>query len=136
MALAEEFIVKPKYRLTIDRFRVTGWAFALPGLLALAIVLGFPVIYSVVLAFSSYTLLHAEIFPFAGLDNFISVLSSDTFWHSAWLTIRYSLLTEKIIRLRKHLRAQNEVAKLRAEIDELNIEKKHLSQWLEVVYQK
>lgn len=41
------------------------------------------------------------------------------------------VLTEKIIRLRKHLRAQNEVAKLRAEIDELNIEKKHLSQWLE-----
>lgn len=93
MALAEEFSVKPKYRLTIDRFRVTGWAFALPGLLALAIVLGFPVIYSVVLAFSSYTLMHAEIFPFAGLDNFISVLGSDTFWHSAWLTIRYSLLT-------------------------------------------
>ena len=83
MALAEEFIVKPKYRLTLDRFRVTGWAFALPGLLALAIVLGFPVIYSVVLAFSSYTLLHTELFPLAGLDNFISVLSSDTFWHSA-----------------------------------------------------
>lgn len=93
MALAEELTVKPRTRIIKDRFRVTGWAFALPGLLALAIVLGFPVIYAIILAFSSYTLLHGDIFPLVGLDNFASVLSSDAFWHSTWLTIRYSVLT-------------------------------------------
>jgi multiple sugar transport system permease protein len=50
MALAEEFSVKPKYRLTIDRFR-DRLGIRPAWLLALAIVLGFPVIYSVVLAF-------------------------------------------------------------------------------------
>jgi len=93
MALAEELTVKPRARVIKDRFRVTGWAFALPGLLALAIVLGFPVIYAIILAFSSYTLLHGDIFPLVGFDNFASVLSSDAFWHSTWLTIRYSILT-------------------------------------------
>ncbi|QKJ86048.1 Sugar ABC transporter permease [Paramixta manurensis] len=77
----------------VDRFRVTGWAFAAPGLTALAIVLGFPIVYAVVLAFSSYTLLMPALAPFTGLDNFISVLSDDAFWSAAWLTIRYSVLT-------------------------------------------
>lgn len=93
MALAVELTMKPETRKIKDRFRITGWAFALPGLLALAIVLGFPVIYAIILAFSSYTLLHGDIFPFVGLNNFASVLNSDAFWHSTWLTIRYSVLT-------------------------------------------
>lgn len=38
-------------------------------------------------------------------------------------------LTEQIITLKKYLRAQNEAAQLRAEIDEINIEKKYLNQW-------
>lgn len=76
-----------------DRFRLTGWAFASPGLLALAIVLGFPVIYAVVLAFSSFTLMRPALAPFAGVDNFIAVLSDGAFWSAAWLTIKYSIIT-------------------------------------------
>lgn len=38
-------------------------------------------------------------------------------------------LAEQISQLKKHLRAQNEVAHLRAEIDELCIEEKYLNQW-------
>ncbi len=76
-----------------DRFRLTGWAFASPGLLALAIVLGFPVIYAVVLAFSSFTLMRPALAPFAGIDNFVAVLSDGAFWSAAWLTIKYSLIT-------------------------------------------
>lgn len=76
-----------------DRFRLTGWAFASPGLLALAIVLGFPVIYAVVLAFSSFTLMRPALAPFAGVDNFIAVLSDGAFWSAAWLTIKYSVIT-------------------------------------------
>ncbi|WP_413735774.1 carbohydrate ABC transporter permease [Sodalis sp. RH21] len=76
-----------------DRFRLTGWAFASPGLLALAIVLGFPVIYAVVLAFSSFTLMRPALAPFAGIDNFVAVLNDGAFWSAAWLTIKYSLIT-------------------------------------------
>ncbi|MEA9391472.1 sugar ABC transporter permease [Acerihabitans sp. TG2] len=85
---------KPKPGVAgFDRFCLTGWAFASPGLLALAIVLGFPVIYALVLAFSSFTLLRPTLAPFVGLDNVIAVLSDDAFWSAAWLTIKYSLIT-------------------------------------------
>lgn len=76
-----------------DRFRLTGWAFASPGLLALAIVLGFPVLYAIALAFSSFTLMRPALAPFAGLDNFVAVLNDGAFWAAAWLTIKYSLIT-------------------------------------------
>lgn len=76
-----------------DRLRLTGWAFASPGLLALAIVLGFPVIYALVMAFSSFTLMRPALAPFTGIDNFIAVLNDPAFWSAAWLTIKYSLIT-------------------------------------------
>ncbi|TKI06169.1 sugar ABC transporter permease [Martelella alba] len=76
-----------------DRLRLTGWAFASPGLLALAIVLGFPVAYAVALAFSSFTLMRPALAPFAGIDNFVAVLSDGAFWTAAWLTIKYSVIT-------------------------------------------
>ncbi|HEY0211904.1 AAA domain-containing protein [Acerihabitans sp.] len=41
-----------------------------------------------------------------------------------------SVITDQIIRLKTHLRAQNDAAQLRAEIDELGIEEKYLGQWL------
>ena len=42
-----------------------------------------------------------------------------------------AVLTEQTLRLKKHLSMQNEVAKLRAEIDELNIEENYLNRWLQ-----
>ena len=33
----------------------TGWAFASPGLILLAVVMGFPLVYACVLSVSSYT---------------------------------------------------------------------------------
>ncbi|WP_207917946.1 carbohydrate ABC transporter permease [Sodalis ligni] len=85
---------RPKPRWPgFDRFRLTGWAFASPGLLALAIVLGFPVLYAVALAFSSFTLMRPALAPFIGIDNFSAVLSDGAFWVAAWLTIKYSVIT-------------------------------------------
>ncbi|MFS7251329.1 AAA domain-containing protein [Rahnella rivi] len=40
-------------------------------------------------------------------------------------------LVGQTVHLKKYLRAQNEVAQLRAEIDELNIEEKYLTRWIE-----
>lgn len=41
-----------------------------------------------------------------------------------------STITQQVTRLKTYLRAQNEAAQLRAEIDELRIEEKYLTQWL------
>ena len=71
----------------------TGWAFALPGFSALAIVMGFPLVYALVMALSSQTLLHPQLLPLKGLDNFITVMSDPGFWGATRLTVIYSVVT-------------------------------------------
>jgi len=71
----------------------TGWAFALPGFSALAIVMGFPLVYALVMSVSSQTLLHPDLLPLKGLDNFITVMSDPGFWGATWLTVIYSVVT-------------------------------------------
>jgi multiple sugar transport system permease protein len=76
-----------------DRWVLTGWKFALPGLSVIAIVMGFPLAYAVLLSISSFTLLHPRLSPFVGYENFATVMADDYFWHSVWLTIEYSSFT-------------------------------------------
>lgn len=76
-----------------DREWRTGWAFAAPGLALLAVVMGFPVVYSVLMAMSSLTLLKPSLFPLVGFDNFLVILSDKLFWSALFLTIRYSAIT-------------------------------------------
>jgi multiple sugar transport system permease protein len=76
-----------------NRWRATGWKFAAPGLSLIAIVVGIPLVYAVLLSFSSFTLLNPTLEPFIGLENFRSVLTDESFWHSVWLTIQYSAAT-------------------------------------------
>jgi len=93
---SDETTPQPRQRRWRDRFDrqwQTGWAFALPGLLVLAIVMGFPLVYSAVLSFSSYTLMRPHVLPLVGLDNFASVLSDPGFWAATWLTVKYSIIT-------------------------------------------
>ena len=68
----------------------TGWAF---GFSALAIVMGFPLVYALVMALSSQTLLHPQLLPLKGLDNFITVMSDPGFWGATRLTVIYSVVT-------------------------------------------
>ena len=76
-----------------DRSAVTGWKFAAPGLTLIAIVIGLPLVYALLLTVSSFTLLHPRLHPFVGLENFRRVMSDEYFWHSVWLTIKYSGFT-------------------------------------------
>lgn len=70
-----------------------GWAFALPGFSALAIVMGFPLVYALVMSISSQTLLHPQLLPLKGIGNFITVMSDPGFWGATWLTVIYSVIT-------------------------------------------
>ena len=76
-----------------DRWRVTGWKFAAPGLSAIAIVMGFPLGYAVLLTISSFTLLHTRLTPFVGLENFRIVMADVYFWHSVRTTVFYAVVT-------------------------------------------
>jgi multiple sugar transport system permease protein len=83
---------KPKHRPR-DRWRATGWKFAAPGLSMIAIVMGFPLVYALLLSLSSFTLLKPKLQPFIGLENFRVVMADEYFWHSVWVTIEYSAVT-------------------------------------------
>ncbi|OLP61633.1 sugar ABC transporter permease [Xaviernesmea oryzae] len=76
-----------------DREWRTGWAFAAPGLALLAVVMGFPLGYSVLMAMSSLTLLKPSLLPFVGFDNFAVIFGDRLFWGAVLLTIRYSAVT-------------------------------------------
>ncbi|HVJ42896.1 MAG TPA: sugar ABC transporter permease [Dongiaceae bacterium] len=65
----------------------------MPGLLTLAIVMGFPLIYAVLMSVSSMTLLRPALLPFTGLANFIHVMSNPQFWGALFLTVKYSIVT-------------------------------------------
>ncbi len=76
-----------------DRWRATGWKFAAPGLGAIAIVMGFPLAYAVLLTISSFTLLHTRLMPLVGFDNFRTVMADVYFWHSIRTTVVYAVVT-------------------------------------------
>lgn len=71
----------------------TGWAFAAPGLALLVVVMGFPLVYAVLMALSSITLLRPSLWPFVGFTNFATVLGDKLFWDALLLTVRYSVVT-------------------------------------------
>ncbi len=76
-----------------DRWVMAGWKFAAPGISIIAIVIGLPLLYALLLTISSFTLLHPRFLPWAGLENFRRVIADEYFWHSVRLTIQYSGLT-------------------------------------------
>ncbi|GAB1362794.1 sugar ABC transporter permease [Rhodobacter sp.] len=75
----------------IARNRIrAGWGFAAPGLAMLALVMGLPLCYALAISVSTMTLIRPDL-NFAGLSNFATIMSEPLFWHSLWLTLRYSV---------------------------------------------
>ncbi|ODT06713.1 MAG: sugar ABC transporter permease [Kaistia sp. SCN 65-12] len=79
-------------RFAEREFRI-GWGFAAPGMLLLAIVMGFPLLYACLLSVSSYTLMKPAILPIVGVDNFATMMANERFWNATWLTVKYSVVT-------------------------------------------
>lgn len=78
---------------TVDRTWKTGWAFSLPGLVTLGIVMGLPLLYAVLMSISSMTLMKPSLFPITGLENYVRIMNNAQFWSSLWLTVKYSMVT-------------------------------------------
>lgn len=74
----------------IARNRIrAGWSFAAPGLTMLAVVIGLPLLYALAISLSSMTMIKPA-FSFVGMANFLKIAGEPLFWHSLWLTLRYS----------------------------------------------
>lgn len=102
------------YSISHARRRL-GRLFAAPGLSVLAITMGLPLGYALVISLSNMTLIRPRLAPFQGLENYLEVLSDPMFWSSLGVTLRFSaasvigefvvglgiaLLLTKVVRLR------------------------------------
>jgi ABC-type sugar transport system permease subunit len=67
-----------------------GYAFVIPATLILAVIIGYPTLRGIYLAFFEVSLLHPEQMAFVGLENFAALASDPIFkaalWHTVLLT--------------------------------------------------
>jgi len=61
------------------RYHLVPWLFMMPAVVSIAIWMYYPLLRGMVMAFQDYKILGGS--RSVGLDNFISVLSQDTFWY-------------------------------------------------------
>ena len=61
-----------------------------PTLLVLAIVVGYPVVYTLLLSVQDYNLLEIEPARYVGAENFAKIFSDRIFWQSLWNTAYYT----------------------------------------------
>jgi len=64
-----------------------GWAFMTPGLIMLALFVFWPIIYSIPLAFTDYSVIDKT--HFIGFDNFVRAFKDDNFIISLWHSFVY-----------------------------------------------
>jgi multiple sugar transport system permease protein len=93
MTDAAAVLTPKKKRRTRNRWRATGWMFEGPGLSMIALVLGLPVGFAVLLGFSSFTLLNPVLEPFVGFDNLDTMITDPYFWHSVMITLQVTAAT-------------------------------------------
>ena len=68
----------------------------LPALLVLAFVVAFPMLYSLYLSFTNYTLTSAHNYHFVGIDNYVTLFRDPTFWKAFGRTILFMTLAVNI----------------------------------------
>jgi multiple sugar transport system permease protein len=72
-------------------------ALLLPGITIILVVVGFPMLYSLYLSFTNFTLTTARDFQFVGLQNYINLLFNDPlFWKAFGRTVLFITLAVNI----------------------------------------
>jgi multiple sugar transport system permease protein len=66
-----------------------GWMLTAPGLLLLAAVIGFPVVWALFTSLFDYTLIDPGFQNFVGAQNYVHALSDAEFRHAAWVTFMF-----------------------------------------------
>ncbi len=74
---------------------LTGWAFAAPFMILYVVFLAFPILASFVLSFTSFglrDLANPIGAAFVGVDNYLALLSDETFWKSLFNTFYFVVI--------------------------------------------
>ncbi|MCW2926179.1 MAG: sugA [Thermoleophilia bacterium] len=82
----------------LDRLdeRKLGFLFVVPALVLMAIVAGYPVLSAVWMSLHRYNVKVPDDYAFIGLDNYVRILASDTWWTATFTTIGFTVLSVSI----------------------------------------
>jgi multiple sugar transport system permease protein len=73
----------------VRRDRQFGWFMTAPGLVALVLVVLFPLLFTLFTSAFEYTLVRPVFDTFNGIDNYRSALAEDYFPESVWVTVKF-----------------------------------------------
>lgn len=74
--------------------RTLGFLFVLPAFIFIVVIVAAPLFYSLALSFSDYSPIYAgRGFRFAGLKNYMNILSDLTFWSAAGRTLYFTIVS-------------------------------------------
>ena len=76
------------------RLSEPSFAFVLnaPALLAIVVLVGYPIVYSLWLSLHRYNLKRPALFRFVGLENYVAILGSEEFWAALQITVVFTVL--------------------------------------------
>ncbi len=84
---------RPSSRTRTERARGNALLFVLPAGVLLLLLVAFPLVEVARNAFWNKNLVDPSVTGFAGLDNFATVLTDDSFWPSVWRTAEWTVLS-------------------------------------------
>ncbi|HVX43613.1 MAG TPA: sugar ABC transporter permease [Mycobacteriales bacterium] len=73
--------------------RRLGWALCAPAVVVMLLVTAYPIIYAIYLSFRRDDLRFPAQSKFIGFDNYVTVLSSNIWWHSLWVTLGITVIS-------------------------------------------
>jgi multiple sugar transport system permease protein len=79
-------------RVTFDDTYYLPVFLLVPGIVVILVVVGFPMLYSLYLSFTNYSLVNTTGFDFVGLSNYVALFKDPIFWQSFGRTMLFITL--------------------------------------------
>jgi multiple sugar transport system permease protein len=80
------------FEVTVTEAKHLPILLLMPGIVIILLVVAFPMLYSLYLSFTDYTLVKTTGYEFVGLDNYITLFSNPTFWQAFGRTVLFMAL--------------------------------------------
>jgi len=68
-----------------------------PSLIAIALIVGYPILYSAWVSLHDYNLKRPGRFRFIGLENYQEIFSSPEYWSALWITLEFIALSVSLL---------------------------------------
>lgn len=87
---------KPKFRFLADNERFLGWAFLLPALLYIVLLIGFPFVIAIAFSMADVTVGDTSL-NFVGFENYARIIQTPEFRQSLKNTFMFAIISQIIV---------------------------------------